>query len=359
MTRNIVLGIVGVIIIGLVGRGIWAWQQVIEAEKPMSILKSAIQESAKLTSVSFTATTTGQVITKPQGGIPPVLDFSFAFGGDVDMHEPNNPASDISMAASVNGHTATSSTSVTLGGRGIFVQKSAYSMLKNFNIAFSSSDPKDSGTQFFVGLVNGIANSFANKWISIDVSKTLASSTVAIQPVNIFNDQRLKDYFSNSNYITAATMVGKETIFGIPTYHLKVAIQGDQQLIDLVKQITLEKDPAMAKDANFNKAMEGFAGVVMQKVDLDVWVGQDDSYVHKVTTSPLTINDKTTGDTVTASQEMTFLNQNKSVVISAPQDAQSVETIMKDLLGGMMRTSTQTPALPTQSAKGKTSTIRK
>ena len=343
------MSLVGIIVIGLAGRAGWAYWQVYQAEQAMKIFQTSLQQSMQATSFSFVATTTGQVSIKPQDGIPPSFDFSIVSSGEMDVHSLENPMFDIMANINITSKTATSSGSLTLGAREILLQKNAYLNLKNFNVVYNSTDPKQSGVQMILGIVNGVANSIANKWIQVDTSKYIATTTV--QSASIYNDQRLKDYLSARSYITALTMVGKETLSGLPVYHVKVSIEHGQQLVDIIRQITLEKNPDAAKDMNaFNKDMEDISKIISQKIDVDLWIGQDDSFVHKVVTSPFVVRDEKSETMVSVVEEIVLSGQNKPVSIVAPQDALPIETIMQNVLGGMF--GGVTSSLNTARAKG-------
>lgn len=330
-----------IVILCLIGGGVFAYNKFLTPTiSPTEILKNSLQVSLNVRSLSFTATSTGEVENNMGNGVPSASNFTLTSNGSIDFHSLDTLLLDLNVGMNASVNAATSTGSLLLGVNAIYLNKNLYLDLKNFSVSYTSTDPKAAGTQMFVGLANGFASSLQNKWIQIDTSKAVKTSSD--QTTLTQEDMTMiRDYIFGMSYVTAISSVGEEPINGTPTHHLKVTIQNGQELTDLIQKITLEKQTVTPKDMGaFNKRMADISKATNQKIDLDIWIGKTDSLVYKVVSSPVTISDTQTGTKTTTSQEAIFSNYNQPVAVTAPQGAVPLEQVMQSLFGNMFGGST-------------------
>lgn len=328
--------VMSIVAVCLIGGGALAYQKFISPTvSPANILKKSLQASLNTKTVSFTATSTGQIENQLDNGLPASANFSITSNGSIDVHSLDNLLLSVNLKTNALANSPTTTGSLLLDLKTIYANKNFYLNLNKFDISYSSPDPKTIGTQMFVGMAKGIVSSLENKWLQIDISKTLGSSSTD----SYFTKEdaaTFENYKVGMSYITTISNVGKETTSNIPTYHLKLTIKNGKELNDLIRKFALEKQPVAPKDmAKFDKEMDDLAKIIDQKIDLDVWVGRNDSLIYKIITSPIIISDEKSGTKSTVAEEITFSDHNQPVSITAPADAVSLQEMMQNLLGGM------------------------
>lgn len=320
-----------IIAIILIGGSAFAYYKFTKPSiSPKEIFQKALESSMDIRSFSFNATSTGQVTNNIVKDLPSSSSFTMSYNGSIDFHSQDTFMLDIDFMLNANTNSATSSGSLVLGIETIYLQKSIFFNIKDFNVTYNSSDQKLSNIQAFVGMANGFVNSLKNKWIQINISTSTQKTAVSQNLLNDEDKTMIRNYILGMRYITSLDNVGEENINSVNTYHLKVSIQNGQELTDLVRKIMSSKNVD-----DLDKKMDNLSKSINQRFDLDIWVGKDDYLVYKIVTIPITISDSKTGTKSTTSQEITISNHNKPIAVSAPQNTISIEEIMQYLFGGV------------------------
>lgn len=325
-----------IIVLLLLGGGAYAYFTFINpATSSKDILKKSVEAyiNGNVKSFSFSATSTGQAKNQLGNGIPSSSDFTLTSNGSVDFHTPSAPLVNFDLGINVN---VAPNNSFLLDLSTIYIDNNIYLGLKDFKLSFnpSSSDNLDPAevaqAKSYVSIANNVAPSLQNKWIQFGVPTSVnTESPVPLSPQAQANDKMFQDYISGMSYITAINTIGTETIDNTSTYHIKMTIQGDQKLIDLLKS-------SGAMDKVTFAQMDDVSKVITQKFDLDIWIGKDDFLVYKIVSSPISITSTQANakGTVTVTQEIVFSDYNKPMSIVAPEGAISFETLMKNMFGG-------------------------
>ncbi len=363
-----------IIVLFILATGALAYYKFLAPElSPTEIIKNGMQASLNIKSFSFSATstvslenkfdnnavssTTNLAILAAKGygyAIPSSTNINMVStaDGSIDFNSIENLIFNINSDTSVGANMGTSSSgSLSLGTSVIFLNKNLYHNLKRFNVSYSSSDNATSTTQIqmFLGIADSFASTLENKWIQIDLTNTLASSSIKNIP-DQDDFSAIKDYLYRMSYVKAINNIGKETINDIPTYHLKVTVQHGQELIDLFKKFALKYQTSSSSDvSNINDNLQ--KNILSQKNDIDIWIGQKDYLIYKIKSNNININDVQTKTNATTSSEIVFNNYNQPMSITAPTNSTSLQEILQKLFGGMMGTASTTLDIPTSDIK--------
>ncbi len=337
-----------VIILFVLAGGAYAYYKIVVTNLyPRAILERSFLASLNVKTLSFMATSTGQVSDAIGSEIPSSGNFTVTSDGSIDLHSIDLPLFDLNFGANASFGNATTTGSLTLGIAAIYTNKNLYLNLKNLDLAYSSVDPKAASTQSIVATINGFVRSLENKWIQIDASP-ISATTSSQYFLSDTDKAAIRGYVAGMSYITATNNVGTEIIHGIPTYHLKVSVLPGQQFVDLVRKISLEKQPDIQKNMQaFNAQMNNVSKTANQKIDFDIWIGQSDSMIYKIVTSPVTVSDEKSGTVSTTSQEVSLSNYNEPLSIAVPQGAASLQQLLQNIFSGFMSTTTVKKASPT------------
>jgi len=296
---------------------------------PKDIIRNSFNASLKVRSFSFMSTSTGEI--KSQNSSFPLLsNFKFTTKGAIDFHTPQSPLFNADFSINADTNDATNTGSLLLGLSTLYLDKNSYLSLKDFNVSFSSSDPKAMQTQMFVGLANGFASSLKDKWIKFDMSNATNIATTTQTSLSDEDKQMIRDYFSGMSYITSISNVGVENINNVPTYHIKMTLQGDQKMADMLQKIT-STNKAVADSAQ-TKDLYDF---IKQKIDLDTWIGKTDFFIYKIVSSPVSVDDPQTKTEMSSSHEISFSDYNTPISISAPQNSVTLNVLLNSLFGGL------------------------
>lgn len=350
MIKKIIIGALFIIIVAIGGRGVWAWQAVKTEEDAKSALKNAVVKSAELQSFSFIATTTVKVAMKPAEmsasiaaieGLPSSFKFNVFTNGDVDLRLRENPSFDTSFDATVETEkTATTSASLSLSAHQIIFNKNNYLNFSKFEIALTSIDPKLSGAQVIIGMINGVGASLKNKWIKADPSaipteSVTVSSFAAGDVSSILGDKRIAGYLEGMSYLKSTTLVAKEQIMGHPVYHLNLVFQYEKQIFDLLRQVSMEKGAVQPEQVEaFNKNLDSFSKSFEGKsFTVNIWVGQNDPLIYRILIQDFTFEDTVNKINLTLTQDTSLSNHNKEFSITAPQEALTLEEIIENIFG--------------------------
>ena len=340
---GIVAAVLAILLVG--GGGFYAYAMFFSAPPARTILERSIATLATAKTFAGAATTTLSVTARNVGALAglgmassSIQEKIFVAGGGVfDISSPARPAYDVTsnIQASINDATTTGSAKIVT--QNIVKDQKFYVKLLDFNLTFSSSDPRLALAQFFVGIANGMAGTLKNKWIEAD-----ATSTAAVVPIDATttaatlegNIAAFKEYASGMSYLISVDTKGTENVQGIPTYHLQAVLKGDQKLVDLIRKSIVDGQPSAAGTADLDKAMQGITRVVTQEVHVDLWIGKSDYHLYKVVFSPTTFSfDLTGGGTADAALEgeISYAQYDKPVSIVAPPDARPLQEVIQEI----------------------------
>ena len=275
------------------------------------------------------STSTGDVKSQYENGVPSSLNFTVTTNGAVDFHVPQTPLFEAGITTNANVNDATSNGSLLVGVDSRYVDKNFYLSLKDFNVSYNSSDPKAAQTQMVVALANSFVSSIKNKWIQFDMSATADTASTTSSSLSDADSKMIRDYISGMSYITAISNVGTENIGNVSSYHLKMTVQGNQKMMDVIQKLT-------SNNASTNAVQpQDVSSFINQKVDLDVWIGKSDFLVYKIVTGPININNAQAKTETTSSHEIVFGNYGQPVSVTAPQGAVPLQTLIQNMLGGL------------------------
>ena len=354
--------VIFVVALCVVGGGAFAYYKFfMPGLSPTDILKKSFDATLNVRSFSFTATSTGQVEDQLGNGIPSSSDFTFNSSGSIDFHVPSAPLFAIDLGINANSNTTSYTGSLSSDIGTIFINKSVYLDLKNFKVSYTSSDPKAAQAQSFVSLANIVAALFENKWIQFDESGAISAGTQNPQSLSTEDVTAVKNYVSGMSYIKAISNAGDENINDISTYHLKMTVQGNQALVDLIQKIATDQGKTMTPDQVQNLSQT----LTTQKIDIDIWIGKADFLVYKIVTlpvsisSPVTVGNSQSSVKMTMSQEISFSDYNQPVSVTAPQGAIPMQQVLQGLMGGLNSgATTKSAVIPAKAVNPVTTTVK-
>lgn len=307
-----------------IGGGAFAYHTLYTS--PTKILEKSLQNSSKVRSISFNSTSTTKIINESETEMPTISNFSL-LSGSIDFNSIEKLAFDIDISNISKTEPETGDNSLTIGLKTIFTQKNLYFNLKDLNVKYDSSDSEGIDTVgMILGMVETFAKSLQNKWIVIDTTDAINTHS-SKNSLDENEMQMIRDYVTEMSYIKNIEKVGDDKINDIETYHLKVTMQHDQKLVDIIKKITSEEDQTVNVD--------DYSQILNQKIDLDLWIEKKDYMIYKIVTSPVSVNDSNTGNKAISSQEITFSNHNQPITVSAPEDTITFEELMVNMFEGM------------------------
>ena len=298
--------IIGVIVVlGLIGGGVYAF--IAPGMSPTVMLKKSLEKSVEVKSMTFSATSTGQVENAGDAGFPSNAEFTLTAGGAVDITSPESRLFDISLGINATVKTSSTTGSLAVAATVLSVNKNFYLTLKNFNASYSSTDPKEANVQMVVMMANGFASSLLNKSILFTEKDMPTKATSTKEVFSAEEKDMVREYVKGMSYVKDISKVGKESLNDVSTTHLKVTVQNGKEFEDLVKKIIEKRGEVVDERAN------DFIKVASQQVMFDVWIGTSDGLVYEIVTSPIVVEDTKTGAKTTTVQEIVFGNYNTPV----------------------------------------------
>ncbi len=332
--RSVLAMVLAIIVLTAAAGGAYAYYAFVATPAPLDIIKKTLQASLSTTSFSFAATSTGEISNTVSNGLPTSANFTIAGNGSMDLHSLTNPLFDLALSVNIGVNTATDTGSLLLSFHAISLDKQMYFNLKEFKVAFSSTDPKEAQLQFFVALANGFATPLENKWI-LASSSPIASSVGTTSELAAADLAALQAYMTRLSYLSSVQSAGTENIAGVGTYHLKAAIQFDQEFMNLVDKIELDEQPEAAKAPTFKQQMDDLHKALAQEFFVDVWIGKSDYRIYKMLVAPGTFSDSKSGTQLHIREEVMASGYNQPVTVVAPESAEPIEQVMQGLFGGM------------------------
>jgi hypothetical protein len=300
---------------------------------PASILEKAFETSVSPSSFSFAATSTGELATTPKGDQTLAANFTFTMQGSLDRQVVDNPAFDATFGGNLSTNTATDTGAANFLLHSIYANKKIYLNLNNFSVSYKSTDPKEAAAQFVVAIANGLAASLENKWIEIDATNTPLTTS---SPALTADWASFAAYARGTSYLVSVQNAGMETINNTPTYHLVLVLRFEQQLADILLNISADQNATKADAPNYANMKALLASQVGKEAHIDLWVGKDDHRVYQVSIAPITIDDQASDSNVTISFVATYGDYGKTMSIVAPAGAEPLQQITQGLFGGLV-----------------------
>lgn len=334
------------ILVCLGGAGAYAYYVLMPNQpSPMTLIKDGMTNTFGHTnSAIFYATTTGAVSTKNVGqGIPTSASFTIGVSGSFNAAVQNGSVdkrftSDIN--ADITSNAGTSTGKLDFNIQSIFINNNFYLNINNAAISYVSSDPSQAMVGGIVGAINGFMPSLENKWILISTS-TISSSTSFTNgqtSLDAADMSEIHDYVNGASYIKSASIVGKDQVDGVPTYHVAAQIQDDGSFAKLVEDIILKHEPSIATSTTFEPGMTDLKNITEQALNADVWIGQNDSRIHRISIQNIEASDPKSGTQSNFSIDLVIDSQNQPVVISAPQTSVPLQELIKNIFGSYSTT---------------------
>ncbi|MDE2037708.1 MAG: hypothetical protein KGI69_00580 [Patescibacteria group bacterium] len=329
--------IIAAIVVCLGGAGAYAYYQLVVAPTPSAselISQGMANTLGNISSARFEATTTGTVSGASIAGNPPFSSsFSFeaagSFSGSVVDGAPYNKlSSDIKAHATFD--VGTSTGSLAVDAKAIVIGKDSYLYINDASVSYRSSDPKQAFVQGMVGAVNGFLPSFEGKWILAPA----ASSTVAQPAFDAADVAAMQSYIKSLGYVRSASVVGSDSIGGVPSYHVAASLQDDGGFASLVRSLMVKREPSLATTPAFEKGMASFKAASEQPISLDLWVGKADGRIHRISLSGISYADASTGAAVSFDTDIELDQQGQPVDIAAPQGAVTMQALIQSMFGG-------------------------
>lgn len=309
----------------LIGGGVYAYQNMF-LESPEVVLKKSFINTTDITSFSFAATSTGQVtMSATATAATSSSTYVVSSNGSVNKASAEAFAFNIDVLLNTNFNAEVAKGTLATVLKVIYVQKNLYLNLTDFDMTLDSSGDESAGSPMIAGMVNGIVGSLKNKWIQMDKEQG-AEVYSEQEPLSENHKAMIREYVSGMRYVKQISRVGSDKINGVNTDHLKVSVENGQELVDLIKKISLERNQPIED--------EDLAKIIGQKIDFDIWIGKKDYFVYKMVSSPLVATDEA-GSESSATVEVSLSNHNQPVSVSAPQGATPLKKVMEDMFGGM------------------------
>ncbi len=147
--------------------------------------------------------------------------------------------------------------------------------------------------------------------------------------------EKIEELSKNAQLLTLVEDKGKEKVNGVSTYHYIATVDQDAlgKLIDETNEISNSEITTEEKQALFE---------LLSDLRINLWIGQNDSYIYKVVIDEFTITDPAgEGDeNVTLSMEFNLSDHGDTVTVQPPAFAKSVfELFFPLMMGGFDDTS--------------------
>ncbi len=363
--RPIIIIITLVILMGVVVGGVYAYYAYIKQPSATMVLRGTFEKIALIKSVDIAATSTSIIATNATSSAPSIFgNTKFVYAttttsvhGVLDLaKQSTHPNFDMIMELQSAIAIATTSGTYSLGLHAI-LSPNAFNLklLRSVIHITSKQDPK---IRLGVDFINTEAAKISNKWIRlIDFNATSsepflkifsmysASSTPAITK----DRKALRAYVESLQYVRSAKNVGIEYLNGIPTYHLSLIIQNTPESVLLVQRFifdyitTHQPKYANSQSMSFSKFLqetEKLNKILTQKIPVDMWVGQKNSYIYKLTTPRITFI--TAGNNLrnrtTTQQSIRFTKYNSTNPIVPPKNSESLQSFLRSIFGMMFST---------------------
>ncbi len=213
--------------------------------------------------------------------------------------------SDYSLTYSYTEASSTEATALTLSGSAYYNGQNASSSESGnaFTLGMKSAAGSASVNLQYLLLNNilyfniskvSMLKSLGSDWVKLDLGQMQkylsAHSTTTDQSLNnLWENQELKtklhDLIVNAKIIYPTNFFAKESIKGIPTYHLKLTLD-NQALIKTVGQAVdlIQNDPGFTGE-KVSDAQKNEVNSLLGKLTLkegDIWIGQKDSELYQI-----------------------------------------------------------------------------
>jgi hypothetical protein len=272
--------------------------------------------SATIQSLSFMATTTGTIATSNVAESSVPQNFSLVSQGDVGRNNPAGLQIAASLSAQANFTTATDTISFSTIANTLYQEHNLYFNIGNFNLTDLTSNNLPSQGEFFVGIINQLASSLQNKWVVTSSQALASSSPYQLSSTNL---SPLYQYLQGMSFVASTLLIDTESLNGIQTYHLRISLQNGPGLLAAL-QATFPNSPLFMTPAPSVRAADIQSDLV-QPILLDVWVGESDFRIYRITMAPITLTDRESGFTATVGTDVLLENYNDQQSISPPASA--------------------------------------
>lgn len=121
------------------------------------------------------------------------------------------------------------------------------------------------------------------------------------------------------SFVASTLLIDTESLNGIQTYHLRISLQNGPGLLAAL-QATFPNSPLFMTPAPSVRAADIQSDLV-QPILLDVWVGESDFRIYRITMAPITLTDRESGFTATVGTDVLLENYNDQQSISPPASA--------------------------------------
>jgi hypothetical protein len=244
----------------------------------------------------------------------------------------------------VNAQSANASTSdgLAISADTIYVPKSLYINIKNFNVSYSSTNPQQAGAGLIIAMINGIALKLENQWIQIDASSTIPMTSSTQNGLTQADISSIDNYIFGMSYVSSISNLGVETVNNMKTNHIEATLQDDGQLVALIRQIAPEKQPSLATSTVFESQMDNLTQTLDQPITVDVWIGTADYRIYKITFGPIIFGDTQNSVQSSSNFEASFSDYGLVMPIAAPQGAIPFQQFIQSIMGNMFSASAPT-----------------
>jgi hypothetical protein len=295
--------------------GVYYWTTLHQIS-PNEIVQKVLMNSATIQSLSFMATTTGTIATSNVAESSVPQNFSLVSQGDVGRNNPAGLQIAASLSAQANFTTATDTISFSTIANTLYQEHNLYFNIGNFNLTDLTSNNLPSQGEFFVGIINQLASSLQNKWVVTSSQALASSSPYQLSSTNL---SPLYQYLQGMSFVASTLLIDTESLNGIQTYHLRISLQNGPGLLAAL-QATFPNSPLFMTPAPSVRAADIQSDLV-QPILLDVWVGESDFRIYRITMAPITLTDRESGFTATVGTDVLLENYNDQQSISPPASA--------------------------------------
>ena len=334
----------GVVILIGAGSAAAYYAGLLATPSPSMLLADGFSAMQTVTSASFAATSTvTSVAMLPDVGTTTsrtqIALFGRARSGTANAHDA---AADIMLSGTNHSYADGGTTgSAAFALHVIYANKTPYVNLSNFTmqVSLGNSAQSSSHTLFivpmFVGMINVLATTIENQWITLPASSTTSISAATTTMQEASDISALSSYMASGWYVDSEQVVGSESIQGVSTYRVAVLAKFEPQLADLLEKLVT--DQAAAMDTVTPDFSQTFSGMVGKDVRVDFWIGKSDKRFYQVAFSPIQLLSPQGGGQVTIAATTTLSGFNEPVSITAPTSARSLQDVIKTTLGSFLR----------------------
>ena len=361
--RPMVIILALVILMGVVGGGVYAYYSYTKQPSAIVVLRGAFENRTKVNSFDFAATSTSATVTN----ISPVLlspgtrgivsgtklyatTTAAEHGAVVRGEDKMRPSFDILLALRGALSIATTSGTYSFGLHAVLSPKAFDLKLLRGNVSIESTNPQ---LRMGAVFVNATLEKISDKWVRL-INFTATSSPMfskmlfgfaSSSPAVTKDLQALRAYADSLQYVHSAKNVGIEYLNGIPTYHLSLIIQNTPKsvlllqrlLYDYSQSLYISKKTQSISFADFLQETNGLNKVLTQKIPIDIWIGKNDSRVYKFTIPSIAFVSVGDGQnsrmTLRVREEFRFDHYNTATSIVPPKNTESLQSFLGSVFG--------------------------